>query len=99
MARQKEGVFKDSVLRDIQRRYPNAQITKQDPTYFQGIPDVVIFNEDKWAMLEFKRSSKASFQPNQEYYLDKFNKMSFARAIYPENREEVLNELYETFGA
>jgi hypothetical protein len=41
-------------------------------------------------MLEVKKSEHESFQPNQVYYLELLNDMSFAAVIYPSNEEEVL---------
>lgn len=73
--------------------FPGAIITKLDANYIQGIPDLLILYEDKWAVLECKRSANESFRPNQPYYLDKMNHMSFAAAIFPENKKEVLDGL------
>lgn len=80
-------------LRDI---YPDAVILKNDSAYLQGVPDWTIFNGDRWAMLEIKRNAKARTRPNQPYYVDKFDAMSFAAFIYPENEEEVLRGLQQS---
>lgn len=48
-------------------------------------------------MLEVKKSANAAHQPNQDYYVEKMNLMSFARFIYPENKKEVLHELQQSF--
>lgn len=69
---------------------------KNDSAYIQGIPDLLILYNDKWAALEVKKSRAASHRPNQEYYVDKMDDMSFARFIYPENKEVVLDELQQT---
>lgn len=70
---------------------------KTDPNYIQGIPDLVIFYRDRWASLEVKRSCTATQRPNQEYYVDMMNEMSFSRFIFPENKEVVLDELQQSF--
>lgn len=74
------------------------EILKNDATYRQGVSDLLILYNDKWAMLECKRSEDASKRPNQEYYVDKYNNMSYARFVSPENKEEIINELQQTFG-
>lgn len=68
-------------------------ILKNDPNYRQGIPDLIILYMDKWATLEVKRNPDSPHQPNQDFYVNKMNNMSFSRFIYPENKEEVLREL------
>ena len=72
---------------------------KNDSSYIQGIPDLLILYEDKWAVLECKKNASAKKQPNQTYYVNKMNRMSFAAFIYPENKEEVLYELQRAFQA
>jgi hypothetical protein len=48
-------------------------------------------------MLEVKASADAPEQPNQEYYVNSLDAMSFAAFIYPENEEEVLDDLQSAF--
>lgn len=86
------------MIKDLKNLFPGCIILKNDPNYIQGIPDLTIFFKNKWATLEVKREENARHQPNQDYYVGKMNDMSFSRFIYPENKEEVLNELQFTFG-
>lgn len=92
-----ERDFQAGLIKEIKKRFNGCLVMKTDPTYIQGLPDLLILFKDKWASLEVKRSLKASKRPNQEYYVDMMNKMSFSRFICPENKEEILNELQQTF--
>ena len=95
----KENRFQANLIKELKSLYPGCVIIKNDANAQQGILDLLILYEDKWAMLECKRSSDASHRPNQDYYIQKFNQMSFATFIYPENREEVLDDLESAFRA
>mgnify|MGYP003555520449 FL=1 len=64
-----------------------------DPTEIQGIPDLLILYEDRWAALEGKKRANATHRPNQDYYVDLLDRMSFAAFVYPENEKEILYEL------
>ena len=92
-----ERDFQRGVVKDIKNMFEGCIVTKLDPSHTQGIPDLLVLHKDKWATLECKRNAKAERQPNQEYYVNKMNEMSFSRFIYPENKEEVLNELLQSF--
>ncbi len=92
-----EKIFQSELIKELRELFPGCIILKNDPTYIQGIPDLLILFEDKWAALEVKKSITASHRPNQEFYVNKMGRMSYANFIYPENKEVVLNELQETF--
>lgn len=94
----KENQFQAKLIKDLESLFPGCMVLKNDSSYRQGIPDLTVFYKDKWATLEVKKNKTASHQPNQDYYVDQMNQMSFSRFIYPENKEEVLHELQQTFG-
>ena len=94
----KESEFQKNLKKELKKIFPGCIVTKLDSGNIQGIPDLLILYKNKWAALELKKNSKASKRPNQEFYVKKMNEMSFSRFVYPENKEEVLNELCETFG-
>ena len=93
----KESSFQSGLKDELKKRFPGCLVTKLDSSHIQGIPDLLVLYEDKWATLECKKSANAKRQPNQEYYVGKMNEMSFSRFIFPENKEEVLNELCEAW--
>lgn len=88
-----ENRFQANLIKELKKEYSGCIVTKLDSSHIQGIPDVLILHGDKWASLECKKTKNARHQPNQDYYVDRMNSMSFSRFIYPENKEEVLNEL------
>lgn len=92
-----EGDFQSSLISELKNLFPGCMVVKNDSGYIQGIPDITIFYKNKWATLELKKSKNAKRQPNQKYYVDLMNQMSFSRFIFPENKEEVLNELQQAF--
>lgn len=94
-----ERVFQADLIKEIKAIFPGAIVLKNDANYLQGFPDVTILYRKKWACLEVKGSSTAERQPNQDYYVDVTNQMSFGAFIFPENREEILDDLVSFFRA
>lgn len=92
-----ESKFQSTLIKDLKKAFPGCIVMKNDPNYIQGIPDLLVLFKDKWAALEVKRSNKAKHRPNQDYYVDLLGKMSYSSFVYPENKEEVLRELQQTF--
>lgn len=92
-----EKDFQAGLIKELKELFPGCIVLKSDPNYLQGIPDLLIFWRNKWAVLECKRCEHSRKQPNQEYYVKRMNDMSFARFICPENKENVLYELQQTF--
>lgn len=90
-----ESEFQRKLIDDLQALYPEALIYKNESK--QGFPDLTILYKDHWALLECKREENAGHRPNQDYYVNLANQMSFSRFVYPENKQEVLNELQQAF--
>lgn len=88
-----ERDFQSKLIKEIKTRMPEAIVMKNDASYIQGIPDLLILHGNRWAALECKKSKGAKCQPNQKYYVDLMNEMSYAAFIFPENESEVLNAL------
>ena len=92
-----ERNFQANLIQKLKRMFPGCIVMKNDASYKQGIPDLLVLYRDRWASLECKKSAGAKRQPNQEYYVGRMNEMSFSRFISPENEEEVLHELQQAF--
>jgi hypothetical protein len=91
----RESKFQSALIKELKVIFPGCVVLKNDPTYCQGIPDLLVLYKDRWAMLECKRSSSASHRPNQDYYINKLGEMSYASFISPDNKERVLDELQQ----
>jgi hypothetical protein len=92
-----ENRFKTKLIKEIEDLFPGCMVLHLDANEYQGIPDILILYKDKWAALEGKQYAGARQQPNQAYYIDLMDEMSFARIIHPGNKEEILNELQQAF--
>ena len=94
----KERDYQARLIKELERRYPGCFVMKNDSYYIQGVPDLTILHNGLWAMLEVKVDEDSHTQPNQEYYINKFEQMSYAAFVHPKNEEKVLRELDEHFG-
>lgn len=93
----RESVFQTQLIERLSELFPGVIVFKTDANQIQGFPDLMILWKNKWAALEVKQSPYSDKQPNQVYYVDVLNAMSFAAFINPSNEEEVLNELQRAF--
>lgn len=91
-----ESKFQHDLIEELKTALPGALIFKNESK--QGLPDLTVLYQTHWALLECKKSRAASHQPNQDYYVNRANEMSFSRFIYPENKQEVIDELQQAFG-
>jgi hypothetical protein len=92
-----ERDFQAEIIKEIKQRFDGCIVLKLDSGYKQGIPDILVLYKDKWATLECKRYAGAKTQPNQMYYVNIMDGMSFSRFICPETKEDVLNDLQQAF--
>ena len=92
-----ESQYQKHVIKRLREEFPECVILKNDPDYLQGVPDLLVLYNDRWAMLEVKASAKARVQNNQAYYVDALNRMSYSSFIYPENEDKVFYDLQSAF--
>lgn len=92
-----ENKFQAKLIKELKDEFPDCMVLKNDSAYLQGVPDISVFYKDRWAMLEVKKNKNAKRQPNQDYYVNKLNEMSYAAFVYPENKDEVIEELKRKF--
>lgn len=93
----KENKFQAQLIKRLNQEFKGCIVLKLDPNYIQGIPDLLVLYKDKWAALEVKRSAKATHRPNQDYYVEKMNNMSFSAFVHPDNVEFIFNALRRVF--
>lgn len=92
-----ESLFQSNLIRQLKEMFPGCIVLKNDPNYLQGFPDIIILFGKHWAVLETKRSPDEYHRPNQDYYVELTDDMSFGAFIFPENKLQVLNELQKAF--
>lgn len=92
-----ENKFQSNLIKEIKKEFPGCMVLKNDSSYIQGVPDLLVLYKEHWCSLEVKKSAKAKHRPNQDYYVDKMNDMSYSSFIYPENKETVMEELKKRF--
>lgn len=95
----REAAYQASLIKKLKRIFPGCIILKNDPQYLQGVPDLLILYNNRWAMLEVKPSSRSRVRPNQRYYVELFDEMSYGAFISPDNEEEILCELQHALEA
>lgn len=92
-----ETQFQKDLKDEIRTRFPDSTVLKNDPNQIQGFPDLLVLVGKLWALLEVKKSKDAPHRPNQDRYVEKFGSSGFASFVYPENKDEVLNEMEKYF--
>ena len=96
----RESDYQSDLIDKITNRFPGAYVLKNDSSYIQGIPDLTVLWKKKWATLEVKKSKEdyeKDFTPNQHYYVDDMNSLSFSSFIFPEIEQEVLDAMEQSF--
>lgn len=88
-----ERDYQPGLIKRLERMFPGCVILKNDASYLQGIPDLVIFYGARYGFLEVKAKADYDVEPNQPYYVELLDSMSFAAFIHPENEREVLSAL------
>jgi hypothetical protein len=88
-----ESQYQAKLIKKLNKRFPGCLILRGDAFRDQGILDLFILHNRRWASLEVKASRSAATRPNQDHFVKRLGEMSFATYIYPENEKEVLDAL------
>lgn len=92
-----ESKFQSDLIKKIKKIFPGCIVLKNDADYLQGVPDLTVYYGPKYAMLECKRSEHEHRRPNQTYYVNYVNNMAYSSFVYPDNEQQVLDELIDYF--
>lgn len=92
-----ESKFQAELILDLTSMFDGCLIITGVADNMQGFPDLLILWKDQWAALEVKRSRNAERRPNQNWYVETLYDMSYAAFIYPENKDQILDELQQAF--
>lgn len=95
----KEAQYQNGLIGRLESEFPGCVILRNDPRYIQGIPDLLILHRDRWAALEVKASRYAETRPNQKFYVNLLDGMSYSAFVYPENEEEIIRDLQSALGS
>lgn len=84
-----------SSIDDFQKKFVSSVRKLGYKVKFDDTGLCFIFKEGFWGWIEFKKSKNAKKRPGQQENIDWANENSWGMFCYPENRDEVYNELKE----
>jgi hypothetical protein len=93
-----ESEYQAFLIKKLEKMFPGCRVLKNDANYMQGIPDLTVLYNGRYALLEVKASEKSKERPNQRYYIEQAGLTAYAAFIYPENESEVLDALQSALG-
>mgnify|MGYP003608343340 CR=1 FL=1 len=92
-----ERDFQKNLIQELKERFPACVVMQNASSYIQEIPDLTVLYRDRCVVPELKPASGSSRRPNQSFYVEKLNEMSYAAYIHPGNKEQVLDEVQRSF--
>lgn len=91
-----ERDFKQAFQKRLKKEVKPVAILqyKQDATTIKGFPDTLVILEGVVIFIEYKNSKRAKYQEGQKLWHDRLEDAGhFSFYVYPENADEVLNEI------
>lgn len=91
----KEKDFKADFRAKLKKLHCDVLQYKQDATTLVGFPDtIVLLPEAAPVFIEFKKTKTSPYRPGQKEWIKKLNdRCYFAYVVYPENADEILEEI------
>lgn len=88
-----ESEFKRKFKNMLEQSYPGCVLVDINPEQFRSFPDLLFLYDKFWATFEMKRTVGSAVRPNQPYWVEKLDNMSFSRFVEPGTAKEVLDDL------
>ena len=54
-----ENKFQANLIKELKERFPGCIVMKNDPTYIQGIPDLLVLHKDKYGNTGYNGASRS----------------------------------------
>lgn len=98
-----EERYQAHLIDELEDMFPGCIVVRLDPRYVdfyidgdrfsQGVLDLLVLFGGRVGTLEVKAYENAPRQPNQDYFVEQFDRVAFAAFICPENERDVLDGL------
>lgn len=88
-----ESNLEKKVVRFLKSKGCKVYKMAANPGVPKGTPDRLFLKEGLWGFLEIKASRTSKYQPLQKEQIAFLNNWSYAKAVYPENWDEIREEL------
>lgn len=88
-----ERNFQQKLIKELKNLGFTVWKNQQNATTETARPDLLVLKGVFWGCLEVKKERLAKHRPLQDVKVLKYNQMSYAAFVYPENKDQIINQL------
>lgn len=91
----KESDFQAKIIKWLRSKGCFVWKCQQNSATQRGVADIFFCYEGFYGFIEVKQAKNSPKRPGQQAFIDKMAKWSWAKFVYPQNWEEIKQELEE----